>query len=327
MSNDLLYATTDDGMNLPVIDVTHPAFAVSPTEAGLAAMAEQYLAESSDREQRLNAIRDTLSRTMLGRALMSASGSYLNGLDTYMFKLGPDNLGAEAHPLDRRIAASFPALTARMRLQDMARLLAEGLAPRLAAEPRRPVQFINIAGGPAADSWNTVLHLARRDATLVRERKILISVFDRDERGPHFGARAVAALGAAGAPLNGLEISFLYFQYDWAAADGLRQSLEDLRAHDAVCAVSSEGGLFDYGSDEEIVANLAALRQATASDAILAGSVTRDCELVRSSRRPGGVATRPRTLEAFRSLAEQGGWAVDNVVERPFSFNLRLARL
>jgi hypothetical protein len=38
------------------------------------------------------------------------------------------------------------------------------------------------------------------------------------------------------------------------------------------------------------------------------------------------VATRPRTLEGFRGLAERGGWVLQQVIERPFSYNVRMAK-
>jgi hypothetical protein len=100
--------------------------------------------------------------------------------------------------------------------------------------------------------------------------------------------------------------------------------LQKLGALDAACAISSEGGLFEYGSNEEIVANLAALDAGTASDAFIVGSVTRDCEVVRASGRI--VATRPRTIEAFRVLAECGGWQLNQVIERPFSYHVSLSK-
>jgi hypothetical protein len=31
-------------------------------------------------------------------------------------------------------------------------------------------------------------------------------------------------------------------------------------------------------------------------------------------------------MEAFRRLAQEGGWKAEEVVERPFSFNLRLVK-
>jgi hypothetical protein len=84
-----------------------------------------------------------LKRSVLGRALMGAAGTFLPGMPTYLMKLGPDHLGAGyAQELDRRIAGSPPALAMRLRLLDVVTLLAEGIGsapdggPGGAAAPR-----------------------------------------------------------------------------------------------------------------------------------------------------------------------------------------------
>ncbi|MGB8456771.1 MAG: hypothetical protein WCE50_03575, partial [Candidatus Acidiferrum sp.] len=271
-------------------------------------------------------LREALQASIFGRALMAASGTFLDGMSTYRLKLGPENLGADATPIDRRIAGSFPVYTSRIRLADMARLLAEGLAVRDGREPRRDVCLVNIGGGAGADSWNALIHLQREQPELLERRKIGIAVMDVDERGPAFGAKAVEALGGVGAPLEGMAIGFKYFSYEWSETERLRVALDGLGARQAVCGVSSEGGLLEYGADEEIVGNLKALHGGTAGDAIVVGSVTREGEAVRASARANRVATRPRTMEAFRALAEEGGWAVDEVIERAFSYNVRLVK-
>jgi hypothetical protein len=256
---------------------------------------------------------------------MAASGTFLPGLVTYLLKLGPENLGAFASPIDRQIAASFPAFAARLRLQDVARLLADGLQCSLLAQPRRPLCLINVGGGVASDSWNALIHLQAEISTLA-DRAIVIAVIDIDDDGPAFGARAMRALRAPAAPLGGLDVSVRHFKYDWSAADRLRQTFTDLNTAEALCAISSEGGLFEYGSDTEIMANLNAMHAGTGSDAIIVGSVTRDCEVVRVSQIANRVSTRPRTMEAFRSLVEQGGWVLSRVIERPFSYNVSLVK-
>jgi hypothetical protein len=326
MRADVLYATTDDGLRLPIIDVTHPAFAVTATDAELAAMSDQFVLESKQRQEVSAPLREALQRSMLGRGLMAAAGTFLTGMDTYLLKLGPDNLGANADPLDRRIAGSFPALTTRLRLQDMARLLADRLSRTIAARPRQPVCLINIAGGPGADSWNALIRLHAEHPAVLAGRKIQIALLDLDDRGPAFGARAFATLRAPGAPLSGLDIGFRHVPYEWSDTDRLRQALDDLHATDAVCAISTEAGLFEYGSDREIVANLETLRIGTAPDTGVVGSVTRDGEPARLSQIASRVTTRPRTLEAFRDLVERAGWIVPHVIERPFSYNVCLGR-
>jgi hypothetical protein len=326
MTPGTLSAMTDDGLNLPVIDVTNPAFTVSATDTELAAMCDQFVLESNERQEIPAPLREALQRSMLGRALIGASGTFLTGMDTYLLKLGPGNLGAEASPIDRRIAASFPALTARVRLQDMARLLADGLSLTAAVSLQRPLCLLNIGGGPAGDSWNALIHLHAEHSDLLAGRAVMVTVLDLDDRGPAFGGRALDTLRAPGAPLCGLEIGFRHLTYQWSRVDRLREALADLRATNAVCAVSSEGALFEYGSDTEIVTNLETLHAGTARDTIIVGSVTRDGKPMRALQTADRVATRPRTLEAFQSLAEQAGWSVQHAIERPFSYNVRLVK-
>jgi hypothetical protein len=327
MAKGIVYVRTPEGVETAVIDVTNEAFAVTATEEELEAMAVQYIREAGQQREVPEAVREALRNSTLGRALMGASGTFLDGMTTYRLKLGPENLGEEASPIDRRIAASFPAFTARLRLQDMARLLAEGLVRTVASEPRRRVCLVNIGGGAGADSWNALIHLHGEDAGLLMGKSIAIAVLDLDARGAAFGVRASEALCTPGAPLGGLNVSFQYLSYEWSDTSRLRSVLEGLNAGDAACAISSEGALFEYGSDEEIVVNLKALHAATPGDALVVGSVTRDGALVRASLIASRVATRPRTMEGFRGLCEQAGWSVERVIERPFSYHVRLMKM
>jgi hypothetical protein len=326
MNSDILHATTESGEKLAIIDVTNPAFAVTVADPEIAALEEQYILEAGRQQEIPAALREALRSSKLGRGLMAASGTFLDGMSTYQLKLGPENLWNGASPIDKRIAASFPAFTARLRLQDMARLLADGLAMTATVDPRRRVYLVNIGGGPGADSWNALISLRDEGPEFLADREIEIAVMDIDEGGPAFGSRALGALRATGAPLSGLNISFRHFLYEWSCTERLRDALEELRASDAVCGISSEGALFEYGSDDEIISNLRVLHAGTARDSIVVGSVTRDGRAVRASLIANRVSTRPRTIEAFRSLAEQGGWTVQEVMERSFSYNVRLVK-
>jgi hypothetical protein len=74
-------------------------------------------------------------------------------------------------------------------------------------------------------------------------------------------------------------------------------------------AASSEGGLFEYGTDDAIVANLTAL--ARAGVPIVAGSVTSSSEVRKqmiAQRRRFRIFARG--LEGFAPLAERGGYAI-----------------
>ena len=71
---------------------------------------------------------------------------------------------------------------------------------------------------------------------------------------------------------------------------------------------SSEGGLFEYGTDDAVIANLTALGRAGV--AIVAGSVTSSSE----ARKRMNAQTRfrffARGLEGFAPLAERAGYAI-----------------
>jgi hypothetical protein len=325
MRQDVLYVRTRDGLNVPIVDVTNPAFRVDPSEQELAALTRQFVSESGTRQDMPAPLVAALQRSVLGRGLMAARGTFLSGMHTYLMKLGPDSLWEGAEEIDRRIAASFPAFTNRLRVQDVARLLADAIVAAVPA-PGRDLCFVNIAGGPAADSWNALLLVAVEHPAVLAGRRITIAVFDPDREGPAFGAGAVARLREAGGPLAGLDVAFQHVPLPWSQAAALGGQLDALGARAAFCAASSEGGLFEYGSDEEIVNALTALATGTAADAVMAGSVTRDGEATQASHRGAEVAVRPRTLAAFTALATRAGWRVERAIGRPLSYHVGMVK-
>lgn len=330
MKPTTFHASTNDGLVLPIVDVTHPAFEVRLTEPELAALTDQYVREAEGRQQQVTPeLVEALKRSRLGRGLMAASNGILGGIDTYLLKVGPENLGPEAHPLDRAIAASFPALMTRLRLQEVAHLLADGLRGALAARDSAqtgacaPILFVNVGGGAGADSWNALMLLRTAHPELVANRTAAIAILDVDVAGASFGASAVEALQRPGAPLSSMTVRLQQTTYDWSDARRLSEILGSLPA-DSVCAVSSEGALFEYGTDQQIVENLRELRAATPAVLAIVGTVTRDSAATRASRASTRVTTIPRSIEVFRNLASEAGWLVDSAVERPFSYNVRL---
>jgi hypothetical protein len=139
-------------------------------------------------------------------------------------------------------------------------------------------------------------------------RPIAIHVFDAQQDGPAFGARALLALAAPGGPLDGLEVQFQHHAYDWNDTAPLARLLAGLTARSAIIAASSEGGLFEYGTDDAIVANLTAL--ARAGVAIVAGSVTSSSEVRKRMIAETSFRFFARGLEGFAPLAERSGYAV-----------------
>ncbi len=314
VSASLPRASTRDGISLPVIDVTDPRFAVADDADSLARLFAQ-ASEEERRNRRLPKfimrflLRRAARRSLLVRALFGGgTTSFLDGISTYVMKLGPDNLSPPYdNPMDKRMASSAHLKLLRLRTQQVAQLLADGLAPALAQKPGAPLALVNIAGGPAIDTMNALILLRQRGGALL-QRPIAIHVLDQDDAGPFFGRNALAALMADGAPFAGLDIAFDHRHYDWNAPASLEGLLRELAGSGAIIAASSEGGLFEYGSDDAIVRNLSALRAGDVR--AVAGSVTSDDE----SRRRLITASRfkliPRGLQGFAPLANRGGFSV-----------------
>jgi hypothetical protein len=323
----MFYATTDEGTELPIVDVTHPQFALSIGPEEQQQRIEEWRRQQAPFRRLPRWLRAALTKlffkkSVLGRALLSADGTYLTGLRTYLMKLGPDHVDAVSdHPIDKRLAASLPMLSIRLRMQDVATLLAEFLTPELLAAPGRPLHLLNIAGGPTMDSLNALLLMRRNRPECLEGRRVVITVLDLDTHGPAFGARALEALRGPGGPLQGLQIELIHRSYDWSRATDLAPVLEAARSAKAIVGASSEGGLFDYGSDQEIIANLEMLRD-TAS--VVVGSVTRADELMKSMLTGSKMTLRQRGHAAFAVLAQRAGWNVARVIERPMSDQVAL---
>ena len=320
------YATNENGVELPVVDITHPEFALSigPSE-------QQALVQSFIRQQRpfrllpawlqKKFMERALRDSVLGQALRTAEGTYLSGLRTYLLKLGPNNLEAVTkNPIDRRIAGAMPVLSIRLRMQDVANLLAELLTPLLLADSSRPLYLLNIAGGPAMDSLNALILLKRDHPQALVDRRVVVCVLDRDAAGPAFGARALAALSAPGAPLHRTNVELRHVTYDWSKPADLAPVLAAANRDNALIAASSEGGLFDYGSDEEVIGNLEMLREVP----LFVGSVTRADEPMRSMQKNSTVRLQLRGLEVFGALAARAGWKIARAIERPVSDQVAL---
>ena len=311
----LATARTREGHDLPVIDVTDPHFAVQEDDGAVRALYDAFV----DGERRRRRIPKFIMRAMLRRAakqsrmvhaLFASDAAYVDGMTTYVMKLGVDNLVPPYDtPMDRRLATSPHVTLLRLRTQQVARLLADGLVAHLAKAGGAPLHLINIGGGPALDSLNALV-LLRRDRADLLARRIVIHVLDSGTDGPFFGANALAALRVDGRPLHGLDAAWEHRDYDWNAPAPLAHLVRDLAGAGGVIAASSEGALFEYGSDDAIVGNLAALRAAGAGAKLVAGSVTRDDETRRQMIAETRFKLIPRGLAGFAPLAARAGFAI-----------------
>lgn len=309
----VLLARTRAGYDLPVIDVTDPRFAIAEDDAALSAMKEAL--KRDDRQRRFIPrfllrfmIRGLAKKSRLAAALFTSNTSYLDSLSTYVMKLGADNLVPPYdHPADRRFAALPHMKLLRLRMQQVAGLIAEGIAGDPAFSGDAPLHLIDIAGGPALDAINGLILLKQRRPELLR-RPITIHVLDRSPDGAFFGANALAALKHGTGPLSDLDISFTPHDYDWNDLGPLIMLMADIKKSGGVIGASSEGGLFEYGGDDAIIDNLRTLHAGTR---FVAGSVTNDDEIRRRMIAMSNFKIIPRGIKGFAPLVKAAGYEID----------------
>src|SRR4029450_1150233 len=86
------YAFADDGLELPVIDVTHPAFAFEITDEQLSAQIDRFvLSLQASAQLSTGTLTAMAQKSRLMRGLVAMAGeSYTSGMVTYLNKLGSD---------------------------------------------------------------------------------------------------------------------------------------------------------------------------------------------------------------------------------------------
>lgn len=331
-TNGIYHAATDDGLELPVVDVTHPAFALQVSQEELEQRLQAHIREVERRARVPMFIQNVMlgymmKRSRLMRAITAAGGGFLTGMNTYILKVGPGNMDKSyASSIDRQISASLPGLSVRLRLQNNAYLLAEGLEPALEADAHAALHLLNIGGGPAIDSLNALIILQKQKPGLLAGRAVFIHILDLDEAGPRFGSRALAALQSEGGPLNGLPVELQHVRYNWSDTTAMTALLQTFKDAAAVVAASTEGALFEYGSDEEVSANLRALQADTPPAAIVVGSVTRADTTGRLLNGSSRAALQMRGIEGFTRLAHQAGWDIAKRLDRPSGHDVLLQK-
>jgi len=327
------YAMTQQGVELPVIDVTHPSFAVDDSEAVIRDLREHASAETLQWSRNPRWLQRLLMflvvrKSVLMRGMRSSEGTFLSGMNTYLLKLPPAHLASSfATPTDRRIASKAPLMDVRLRLQIMADLLAEKLCCDLEkAAAGAPVFLLNIAGGPAMDSLNALILARQASVASLSSHPIQIDVLDSHDEAPRFGRNALDSLKALTGPLAGLNASFAHQHYDWNKPESLREIFNRLPA-EAISLGSSEGGLFHYATDDVIRSNLEALRGCTGNKFSFSGSLTPDTPINRASLAFSGAAVRFFHPDVFESLVRETGWRIDRQVEVLRTLCVRLVHL
>jgi hypothetical protein len=205
-----------------------------------------------------------------------------------------------------------------MRIRDLCRLQAGAVVPQLESSPEKTLCFINIAGGAASDSINTLILIRTENPTLLKNRKIEINVLDIDTISPHFARSCIEALKKQAHHFHGLDIAFHHIAHDWKDTDGLIPLLSNKKDHIVMC--SSEGGLFEYGMDEDILRNLNVLYDHSPGDMRIAGTIIHDTDTVDPTVPATAKATnsglRFLGVNGLKDLLEKTDWRLESVQEK-----------
>ena len=322
------YAFADNGIELAVPDITHPSFLSGIDESNLPALRK----ESEEGREHLRSIPGFIKRYYAKRSFLLAAivqngpdNRYLNGMATLVAKLGPGLVGGGRRgSMDRKLSGALFAMALRMRLRDISRLQAKMLAPALKESHGAPLRFINIAGGTAMDSVNALIVLNREEPGLLAGRKISVDILDIDSFGPHFGRNAVEALKGVEGALNGLDIAVEHITFDWTDTAALAGLLKT--RGEGIIIGSSEGGLFEYGSDEIVSGVLRVLHEATPLEFWLAGDVFLEADKVDSTfyamGKESGMEMHFRGRNGLERLLEGTGWKLEVFMENNPNYNV-----
>jgi hypothetical protein len=321
---DLSYVFTLNGIELPVLDITHPEFISSIDENKLKKMLS-YVGKNAEKNankfNRMPAfIKKYFAKHSFAMAeLLENESSFASGISTLMMKLGPNLIGkGKKRFWDRQVTKGFGSLVIRMRMRDISLCQANALIPLLQKSQERNLCFTNIAGGSASDSINALFLIRQKNAGLLKNRKIEINVLDIDTFGPSFADRCITALKSPGGSFNDLNISFRYIHYDWNSTDKLENLLNERKEWLQIC--SSEGGLFEYCSDEVIIQNLEIIYNNSTDDIIIVGSLLHDIKTVDAGIKAAlkiSTVIKPRFLgiDGLKNIIEKNKWNLNNMIE------------
>lgn len=323
---DLSYAYTLNGVELPVLDITHTLFNESIDEERLKEMVRKSEKTAEKTAEKFNNMPLWLKIFLAKRSFImsellqrNADDSFLSGLSTLMLKLGPGLIGkGRKRFFDRLSSKGIGGVVLRMRLRDISKCQTRAMIPLLTKSPEKDICFINIAGGAASDSINTLFLIQQENPAFLKNRKIEINVLDIDTYGPAFSERCITALKAPENRFNGLNISFRHIHYDWNSTRELKELLSERKEWLQIC--SSEGGLFEYCSDEVIIKNINTIYDNSAEDIIIAGSLLHDIKKVDAGIIAAlkiSTSIKPRFLgiDGLKNIIEKNKWKLDSIIE------------
>lgn len=313
------YAVFENDIRFPILDITHPLFNASIDEQAYHLSCLKSARSIESLKKMPGFIQSIFVK------MSNVDNSYLSGMRTLLYKLGPHlSRGIKLGFRDKWAVKQTSFMGLRIRLRDLCRSQSRLVQSQLKQFPGRNLCFFNIAGGPATDSINTLILIQESDPKLLKGRKIEINILDIDTYGPNFAKRCIDVLKQPGQRFHGLDITLNFIHYDWSQSEALlKMSLE---RSDWIQLCSSEGGLFEYGSDSDIIRNLNNFFTNSPVDARVTGSLIFDREQVNKGYLGFtefiGVQIRYLGLEGLQRILAQTSWVLEESHEIDTIYNL-----
>ena len=242
-------------MTIPIIDLTNPCFHIHYTE-------KQWLKliKKSKMQYLLAKLYPSFVKRLIVRYSIIAEGyisasekqPFLNGLSTYVAKLPAGFTLIKNNFLDKQAQKLLFPATVKLRFNTYCSMQFETLLPQLKKNEFDELRFINIAGATCIDNLNVLLLLNRYDPGILSGRKISIYCLDLESSCYDLGQLFLERLNTESGYLKNLSVHFKFIRFDWNKPDSLSRFLCSLKISDAITAVCSEGGMFEYNTMEAI---------------------------------------------------------------------------
>ncbi len=146
-----------------------------------------------------------------------------------------------------------------------------------------------------------------------------------NNEGPDFASKALKSLQEPGSALSGLKAEILIKKHNRSNTEQLGQYLKENIKTEAIIAISSEGGLFDYCSDDLLFSNLKEIYSSTPDNVLLAGTLSRQDDIGKRFNTVSN-ATIDRNIEEFDFLVNKCGWSIDKSFIEPLSLVFRMKK-
>jgi hypothetical protein len=321
----LSYTSTLNNVELPVLDITHPLFISSIDEVKLKKMLKEAEKNAEKTAEKFNNMPAFIKSFLAKRSFTMSEliqnkddNKYLSGVSTLMLKLGPGLIGKGKKRFFERLSSrGIGGIVLRMRVRDISYCQAKALIPVLKKHPEKNLCLINIAGGAASDSINALVLVLKENPALLHNKKIEINVLDIDLFGPGFAGKCITELNKPGGLFHGLDLTYRHIPYDWNNTEALEKIFSERK--DWLQACSSEGGLFEYCTDEVIRKNLDAIFNLSDSETTITGSLLHeigkvDSAIIASLKISTGIKPRFLGLEYLKHICKNN-WIIDNIIE------------